>query len=346
MLTGEAFWLDKPAVLPAGKLPQDFLEEMIGRFVRKDKRVLVSAGIGRDAAVIDFGEKLLVAKTDPITFVAADAGWYALQINANDIACMGGEPRWFLATLLFPQGATPTALVEKTFSQIGAACRKLGVTLCGGHTEITMGLNRPLITGMMLGEATRERIMQPEKIQVGDAVAISKGLAIEATSIIAREKKNIIEQEYGSAIAKRCLKFFEKPGISVMDEARLARDIEGIHALHDPTEGGLNAALHELARAAGAGLEIHLELIPLPTEAKLLCDHFALDILSIISSGALIACGTEEACQEFVTGCHRQKIAAEIVGRVVPQEQGLYYREGRKRIPIPRPQRDEIIKIL
>jgi hydrogenase maturation factor len=346
MLTGEAFWLDKPAVLPAGKLPQDFLEEMIGRFVRKDKRVLVSAGIGRDAAVIDFGEKLLVAKTDPITFVADDAGWYVLQINANDIACMGGEPRWFLATLLFPQGSTPTELVEKTFSQIGAACKKLGVTLCGGHTEITMGLNRPLITGTMLGEATREKIMQPEKIQTGDVVAMSKGLAIEATSIIAREKQTIIEQEFGKTIARRCLKYVQTPGLSVLDEARLAREIDGMHALHDPTEGGLNAALHELAKAAGVGFEIDLEMIPLPTEAKLLCDYFSLDILGIISSGALLACGTEEACQEFVTGCHRQKIAAGIVGRVVPSGQGLYYREGRKRIPIPRPQRDEIIKIL
>jgi len=345
MSTGEAFWLDKPAVLPTGKLPQDFLEEMLGRFVRKDKRVLVSAGIGRDAAVIDFGEKLLVVKTDPITFVADDAGWYALQINANDIACMGGEPRWFLATLLFPQGATPPALVEKTFSQIGAACRKLGVTLCGGHTEITMGLNRPLITGTMLGEARREKIMQPGNIQVGDVVAISKGLAIEATSIIAREKQAAIEHEFGKTIAKRCLKYFQTPGLSVLDEARLARDIDGMHALHDPTEGGLNAALHELAKAAGTGFEIDLGSIPLPTEAKLLCDHFSLDILSIISSGALLACGTEEACQEFVTDCHRQKIAAEIVGRVVPSDQGLYYREGRKRIPIPRPQRDEIIKI-
>jgi hydrogenase maturation factor len=345
MLTGEAFWLDKPAVLPAGKLPQDFLDELLGRFVRKDKRVLVNAGIGRDAAVIDFGDKLLVAKTDPITFVADDAGWYALQINANDIACMGGEPRWFLATLLFPQGATPTALVEKTFSQISSACKKIGVTLCGGHTEITIGLNRPLITGMMLGETTHEKLMNPEKIQVGDAVVISKGLAIEATSIIAREKQSILEEEYGRQIARRCLKYSEAPGLSVLEEARMATEIEGMHALHDPTEGGLNAALHELAKAAGVGFQVDLDLVPLPTEAKLLCDHFGLDILSIISSGALVACGTEEACQEFVTDCHRRKIAAEIVGRVVEPELGLYYRAGRKRIPVPRPQRDEIIKI-
>jgi len=346
MLTGEAFWLDKPAVLPTGKLPQDFLDELLGRFVRKDKRVLVNAGIGRDAAVIDFGDTLLVAKSDPITFVSEDVGWYALQINANDIACMGGVPRWFLATLLFPQGATPTGLVEKTFSQIYAACKKIGVTLCGGHTEITIGINRPLITGMMLGETTREKMMHPEKIQVGDAIAISKGLAIEATSIIAREKRSMIEHEYGKAIVKRCLKYHERPGLSVLDEARMAREIDGMHALHDPTEGGLNAALHELARAANVGLEVDLELIPLPTEAKLLCDHFGLDILSIISSGALLACGAEDACQQFVIDCHRQKIAAEVIGRVVAPERGLNYRERRKRIPIPRPQRDEILRVL
>jgi len=351
MSTAVASWpadsaeLNLPAHLPIGKLPQDFLEALLARFIRKDKRVLVSAGIGRDAAVIEFGEKLLVVKSDPITFVAEDAGWYALQVNANDIACMGGTPRWFLATLLFPHGATSAELVEKTFAQINAACRKLRVTLCGGHTEITGGIDRPLIIGSMLGEVEREKMLRPENILVGDVVAMSKGLGIEATSIIAREKASIIEQEYGAAVLKRCKKFLEKPGLSVLDEAHIAREIEGIHALHDPTEGGLNAALHELAKAAGVGFEIDLEVVPLPTEAKLLCDHFALDILSIISSGALLACGTEEACQEFVTQCHRAKIAAEIIGRVVTSENGLRYRERRKRFPIPHPRRDEIIKI-
>ena len=351
MSTAETSWPDKladlhlPSILPTGKLPQDFLEALLARFIRQDQRVLISAGIGRNAAVIAFGDNLLVVKSDPITFVAEDAGWYVLQVNANDIACMGGEPRWFLATLLFPQGATSPALVEKTFVQISAACRKLGVTLCGGHSEITIGISRPLTIGFMVGEVEREKMLRPENIQVGDVVALSKGLAIEATSIIAREKKSVLEREYGVEVVRRCLKYLQRPGLSVLPEARVAQQIEGIHALHDPTEGGLNAALHELAKAAGVGFEIDLEHIPIPTEAKLLCDHFNLDILSIISSGALLVCATEAACQKFVNHCHREKVAAEIIGRVVPATEGLQYHEGRKHFPIPCPHRDEIIKI-
>ncbi len=354
MSTEAASWPDKlaglhlPANLPAGKLPQNFLEALLERFIRHDKRVIVNAGIGRDAAVIDVGapHTLLVAKNDPITFVGEDAAWYALHVNANDIACLGGAPKWFLATLLFPHGATSPAAVAKCFAQISAACRKLGVTLCGGHSEVTPGIDRPLTIGFMLGEVARDRVLRPENIRQGDAVALSKGLGIEATSIIAREKKAIIVQEYGDAVAKSCLKYLEKPGLSVLPEARLAKEIEGIHALHDPTEGGLNAALHELAKAANVGLIIDLKLIPMPTEAKLLCDHFDLNILSVISSGALLVCGTEEACQKFVSECHRKKIVAEIIGKVVKADEGLQYREGRKRFPIPRPRRDEILKIV
>lgn len=335
-----------PAILPAGKLPQDFLEALLARFIRRDRRVFVTAGIGRDAAVIEFDDKLLVAKTDPVTFIAEDAGLYSLCINANDIACMGGEPRWFLATLLFPEGATTPALVEKSFAQISTGCRRLGVTLCGGHSEVTLGIDRPLVIGFMLGEVASEKLLRPENIQVGDVVALSKGLAIEATSIIAREKRGDLEREYGAVVVGRCLKYLEKPGLSVLEEARAAREITGIHALHDPTEGGLNAALHELAKAANVGVEVNPNAIPMPTEAKLLCDHFRLDILSVISSGALLACGAESACQKFVTWCHRQKMAAEIIGRVVRPDRGLFYRSGRRRVPIPLPRRDEIIKIL
>ena len=91
--------------LPAGKLPNDLLAQLLGRITRRDPRVLVGPGIGGDAAVIDTGgEKLLVAKTDPITFAADLIGWYAVHVNANDVACMGARPEWFLGVGTFAGG--------------------------------------------------------------------------------------------------------------------------------------------------------------------------------------------------------------------------------------------------
>src|ERR1019366_2035412 len=115
-------------------------------------RVLIGPRYGAEAAVIDFGEKYLVAKTDPITFSAERIGWYAVNINANDIATLGARPRWYLATVLLPEGRATRALARGIFQDTLRACRALGITLCGGHTEITSGLARAIVVGLMLGE--------------------------------------------------------------------------------------------------------------------------------------------------------------------------------------------------
>ena len=97
------------APLPVGKLKLELLRRLLRTHVRvNDERVIVGPEIGEDAAVIDMGAAYLVAKTDPITFVADDIGWYAIVINANDLATRGATPKWFLATC-----ATPTVSLRR-----------------------------------------------------------------------------------------------------------------------------------------------------------------------------------------------------------------------------------------
>src|SRR5262250_1145421 len=122
--------------LPVGKLRADALRAVFDKLVPRAPRVVVGPRVGEDAAVIDLGERYLVATADPITFASDDAAWYALQVNANDIAVRGARPRWFLATLLLPEATTTEASVTTMFEQLAQACEELGVALVGGHTEV------------------------------------------------------------------------------------------------------------------------------------------------------------------------------------------------------------------
>jgi hydrogenase maturation factor len=338
-----------PDFFSVGKLPLGVLQALLEKYAKpsgESHGVKVGAGLGRDAAVIDLGDRLLIAKTDPITFVAEDIGYYALHINANDVACMGGEPKWFLATLLLPESTTTTTLVESIFQQLGEACKKIDVTLCGGHTEITPGLDRPIIAGCLLGEAPAGRFFSPERIEAGDAIILTKGLAVEATSIIGREHAQKLIEIFDAEFAQNCKRFLYDPGISVLPEARLAWYEEGIHALHDPTEGGLANAIYELIVERDLGVQIHVETIPLFPESKLLCDHFHLDILGLIASGALLIIGAEPACTQLLPRLHREKITATIIGRILPAGEGRWLVDGEKRIELPVFRRDEILKVI
>ncbi len=126
-------------------------------------------------------------KSDPITFATDDIGWYAVQINANDIATTGSTPRWMLATLLLPENQTSPDLVEHIFKQINQAAGALGISLIGGHTEITYDLNRPILMGTLLGEVERSKLIVPSGAQPGDQLLLTKGVPIEATALLARE---------------------------------------------------------------------------------------------------------------------------------------------------------------
>lgn len=330
--------------LPVGKLRPALLGQLFAKHVTLDERVVLGPRVGEDAAVIDMGDRYLVATTDPITFVTEDLGWYALVVNANDLAVRGATPRWFLATCLLPEGRATEATVEELFEQLGAACRELGVSLVGGHTEVTHGLDRPLVVGTMLGEVARDRLVTTGGARPGDALLLTKGIPVEGTSIIARMRGDELRRRgYAEPLLARARGYLAR--LSVLPEARLATELATVHAMHDPTEGGLATALWELAEAAGVGLAVEAERIPLVPEGRVLCAEFGLDPLGTIASGALLMALAPADAGIVLHGCAREGIDCAFIGRVVAREAGVtLVREGRP-TALPQFPQDEITRL-
>jgi hydrogenase maturation factor len=334
------------SALPVGKLRAEALQALFDRLPTRDPRVVVGPRVGEDAAVIDMGDRYLVATSDPITFAAADLGWYALQVNANDIAVRGARPRWFLATLLLPAGATSEATVSELFAQLGEACEELEVTLVGGHTEVTHGLDRPIVAGTMLGEVDKARLVVTGGARVGDAVVMTKGVPLEGAAIIAREKASeLAALGVRASVVKRAQGFLRTPGLSVLPEAEIACELATVHAMHDPTEGGIATALWELAEAAGVGLRIDRDRIMVLPEGAELCRAFGLDPLGTIASGALLMTLAPADAGVVIHALARESIDCHFIGQVVPREQGVTLVDGTRQAPMPVFPQDEITKL-
>jgi hydrogenase expression/formation protein HypE len=320
-------------MLPLGKLPADLLARLLAQAnaARPDPRVVVGPGVGLDCAVLDFGDRYLVVKTDPITFATDEIGWYAVQINANDIACSGATPAFFMATVLLPEAPGNRELAERIFAQITAACASLGATLVGGHTEITHGLDRPVVMGAMLGEVAHERLVTAAGAQAGDTVLLTKGYPIEAVAILAREFS--AAGSFDARLLERSRDFLYHPGISVVRDAQVALAAGKVTAMHDPTEGGVATGLWELADASGLGIEVDAAaLIPLP-EGEALCHAFGLDPLGCIASGALLLATPEP--EKIKAALAAEGIPVLTAGRVA----------GGRGVNLPRPERDEIARL-
>jgi hydrogenase maturation factor len=333
-------------ILPVGKLRAEALQALFDKHPPRDPRVVVGPRVGEDAAVLDFGDRYLVATTDPITFAGADLGWYALQVNANDVAVRGARPRWFLATLLLPEGKTTDEDVAALFEELAAACEELEVDLVGGHTEVTAGLDRPVVSGTMLGEVARDRLVTTAGAQVGDAVVMTKGVPLEGAAIIAREKENeLLARGVPSAVVRRAGQFLRVPGLSVLPEAEIACELAKVHAMHDPTEGGIATALVELAEAAGVGLRIDRDRVMILPEGRQICAAFGLDPLGTIASGALLMTLAPAEAGLVIHALAREGIDCHFIGQVVERSQGVTLVDGNRREPMPVFPQDELTRL-
>jgi len=327
-----------------GKLPAALLQQLLGTVEIRDPAVVVGPRVGEDAAVLDLGHTYLVAKSDPITFTAHRIGWYALQVNANDVACMGARPRWFLATLLLPSSSTEES-VSRIFADLLEACRALGVTLVGGHTEVTEGLDRPILCGTLLGEVAKDRLVVNANGQPGDVVLLTKGIAIEGTSILAHDAADALKARgIDQAVLARAQEYLTDPGISVVPEATALCAAVHPHALHDPTEGGLATALWELATAAGCGLEVDLNAVPVLPETRAICAALDLDPFGLLASGALLAAVAPGESEPAVQALTKQGISTHVIGRLTEAPAGLRARRNGTWQPLPQFRRDELAR--
>lgn len=332
------------APLLPGKLPAHHLERLLASLHVDDPRVVVPARIGEDAAVIDMGGHYLVAASDPITFAADRVGWYAVHVNANDVAVMGARPRWFLVVLLLPDRAD-AALPEAIMADIGEACAGLGVTICGGHTEVTPGLERPIVVGHMLGEVAKARLVTKTAIQSGDRIVLTRGVAIEGTAILARERHEQLAACMDAAHLRAAQELLFRPGISVVGAALCAAGLEGVRAMHDPTEGGLVNALFELAAPSGLGVRVEETRIPIFEETRRVCAALGLDPLCLLASGALLIVVTPEAAESLLSRLQAEGIDAAAIGEVRPSGDGICLRRNGLDVALERPVQDEIARV-
>ncbi len=302
------------APLPPGKLPAWLLKKVLPGIPR-DPDVIVGPGLGRDAAAMELGDRVLVAKNDPITFATDNGAAHLVEVNANDVACMGATPRWLLVTALLPDGVTPAAVLNQ-FAELREACRQRSVELVGGHSEIVPGLQRPILVGMMLGITTRDELIEPGLASAGDVLLLTKSLAIEGTALLARERHDQLVSMLGNEVVASAANLLHDPGISVVRDAQYACQAGGVTALHDPTEGGFATAVRELAAASDLGVVIDLTAVPILAETHAVAEALGLDPLGMLASGALLIAARADAVSEIRTTIGSARIPVTIIGRL------------------------------
>lgn len=328
-----------------GKIPTEVLVRNVFRYKgRSDRSVILGSSIGEDAALVSLGKNVLVLTTDPVTGTASDIGWLAVHINANDVACRGARPRWFLCDLLLPERAS-IALVTSIMKQVDKAAKQVGVAVVGGHTEVTPGLNRPIVVGYMVGTVPRKRYVTSNGARPGNDIIMTKTAGIEGTAVLATDFTHKLRPRLGSKLLRRAKDFRHQ--IGVLDEALLAVHSGGVKAMHDPTEGGLLQGVWELAEASGVGFIIHEAKIRVRDETREVCSALRVNPLRLMSSGCLLIAADKRKSNVVVHRLRANGIPAAIIGKITQQRKGrkLITASG-KAVEVRASERDELYRVI
>ena len=300
---------------------------------------------------MELGDSYLVATSDPITFATEEIGWYVVCVNSNDIAAMGAVPKWLLVTLLLPEDKTTSTMVRDIMSQITGACAAFDIALCGGHTEVTPAVTQPVVIGQMMGVTHKNALFTSADACIGDVLILTKGLGIEATAIMAREREEQLREKCDVQFLEQAKNYLTNPGISVLQDAQTAIATGGVHAMHDVTEGGVTTAAYELATASELGVTLYSDkLLGSPVLygniTRTLCDMFGLNPLGIISSGAMLIASAPEKGETICQALGRAGINAGIIGKFSAPEHGLWLEDATgAQQPLPIFETDEIAKL-
>ncbi|RDE15779.1 MAG: hydrogenase [Candidatus Thorarchaeota archaeon] len=323
-----------------GKVPPDILKKIVFSHLGVlDPSVLLGPRLGEDASLIQIGDKVIVVSTDPITGSVEDIGWLVVHVNANDIATFGVAPRWLLVSIMLPSGYKPLELA-KIMKQIDEASRELGIAVVGGHSEVTERIDQPIIVGFMMGATEKDNYVTASGARTGDAILLTKTVAIEGTAILATDGYATLSKSISVDVIRKGRKLREQ--ISVVKDGVVAFATGHVHAMHDPTEGGLAGGIHELCDASHVGFEIRSDDIPIGSPTKRICETLEINPLELISSGSMIVSCAAENANEVIRALESEGIAATRIGTIVSDPDHRKILISGSLVDMPRPKSDAL----
>ncbi|UCE96603.1 MAG: hypothetical protein JSV51_03115 [Candidatus Bathyarchaeota archaeon] len=327
-------------------MPNEKLQELL-ECIRKNPRVVIPPAPGYDSGVHVINEnECLVISTDPCIGVPEEwFGWLLVNYAASDVALFGAKPEFCTITLLGPP-KTKAKFFTKIMKQACSAVDELNMTIVTGHTGAYDGLSTLVGVCTAYGAVSKDKLITPGGSQEGDCIIFTKQIGLETVVNFVFAQRSLAERIFNSIRVFKLQNFIDKQ--TCVSEALLLAKIGGVHAMHDATEGGLVAALNEMADSSNLGFTIDLETLPILEEAQILRKHFSLsqrELLSISSTGTLLAAVNPKRKDLVLQKLRKHGVEASSIGVFTHSKKRLIQYKKKKKI-FPKIAHDPYSKIM
>ena len=313
-----------------GKLAPEDLQKLLN-CIKKDFRVIVPPMIGYDAGVHLLHGKYVAVATDPCTGVPEEwFGWLLIHYASSDVALFGAKPEFCTINLLGPIGTKPEVF-QKIMKQTCQATDELGIAIVRGHTGMYDSLKDLLGVCTVYGTVEPRKLITPGNAKPSDLILCTKPLGLETITNFSLTHRQKAQELFGADKQENLAKLVYMQ--SCVKEALQLAEIEGVHAMHDATEGGFVAALNELAQASKVGFRLEWEKLPITQEVLALQSYFKLtdeQLLAISSTGTILAAVAPEAQEKVKAALEKNGLSACFLGDFTANKESVLIRNGKE----------------
>ncbi len=341
-----------------GKITENALKRSVLKQIRTEYKGIESAAVGTDCAFSN--DKKTFSAIYPVTEDISDPGFFGVMKAANSLIAQGIAPDHVSLSVLLPADAEEKTL-KKIVNDALAACRMCGTTYAGGHTEVTTAVTRSVVTATAVGAepangvaaagsaenaatdaatAKADTACVSPKPRAGQSLVVTKWIALEGTSMLAAEKKSELSTRYPVPFIEEAEAFKEL--MDIRKDAGIIASMGDV-SVHDLSNGGVYAALWEMAERAGCGLNVDLKKIPVRQETIEICEFFEVNPYQLKSGGALLLAADDP--KALVKALEEAEIPAAIIGTLVEGNDRIITNDDEQRF-LELPQADEIHKVL
>ena len=280
-----------------------------------------AGGAARDSALLEVPGGRIAVTTDsyvvqPLFFPGGNIGDLAVNGTVNDLACSGALPIGLTAGFILEEGLELEVL-GRVAQTMGAAARCAGVDIVTGDTKVVGrgGADQLFVNTAGVGLVPPGVHVGPERVRPGDHILVSGNLGLHGVAILS-VREGI---DFGTVVTT------DSAPLHGLVAAMLAAGGNSVHALRDPTRGGLVAAVVEIARAAGVGVELDEGAIPVPDSVASACSFLGLDPLQVANEGKMVAFVAAEESEAVLAAMRATPEGAEaaVIGRVLADHPGM-----------------------
>ena len=273
-----------------------------------------------DQAVVDFPQGRLALTTDsfvvdPLFFPGGDIGDLAINGTVNDVCMSGATPLYLAAAFIIEEGL-PMVTLHRILLSMEKAAKSAGVQIVTGDTKVVNRgcCDKLFITTTGVGRVPEGANISAANLQAGDRIILSGSIGDHGMAILtSREGLSFASRVQSDTAALNGL------------VARMLQASPIIHAMRDPTRGGLATTLNEFAAASGVGIVLQEAAIPVRPEVRGACEVLGIDPMYVANEGKLVAVVPGEVADTVVAAMRSHSLGREaaIIGEVVAENRGM-----------------------